>query len=273
MCGSWKTCVGVLAAILLNCGLAQAVVTNLRLYHLGEADAGAFPGLPGNLQTVDSVGGVNAGKVGLTQYFAAPGLMPGSSLAMQFTNLDSRYEAAPVAGLTDNFGIEAYVLATTPADARFFYNGGAPDPYAAPGDGVGLGIQGGQYVGILGGLAKMFTGVPVIPGKPVEMALVVSGGSTTIYINGLPVNSFGLMPLPAAATDSLVVGDFIGNQSPPAYAGVVDEARVFTFAPGAFNPGTDLGPAAVPEPSTLALLGIGAISLLAGGWRWRTLAV
>jgi hypothetical protein len=259
---------GLMACLLGAVPSAQAAVTNVRLYDLGEADLGAAPGLPGDAQTVDSAAGFNASKVGLTTYYGAPlGLAPGSSLAMEFTNIDSRYEAPAVPSLIDNFGIEAYVQATTPADARFFYNGGAADPSAIPADGAGLEIQGGKYVGVLGGVGLVPTGVAVIPGTPVEMALVESNGIATVYINDVPVNSLVLSPLPALATDSLVLGDFVGNQSAPAYAGVVDEARIFTFPAGGFDAATDLGAAAVPEPSSLALLGVSAIGLL--GYVWR----
>jgi len=93
------------------------------------------------------------------------------------------------------------------------------------------------------------------------MALVNTGGNNfSVYIQDnlvLPISSPFTAPL---ATDTLSLGNFDANFSPPFYAGVIDEARTFTFAPGGFDPTTDLGApaAAVPEPSTFVLAVIGA---------------
>ncbi len=236
-----------------------AAVTDVRLYHLGESDPGALPLNPGNPVTVDSAAGVNASKVGLTFYNGTSsvgppvgvGLAPGSSMSMRFTNVDSRYQASAVTGLTDNFGLEAYILATTPAYARPFYNGGDGTPLDTLGNGAGLGIVAGQYQALVGS-TTIPTGVPVVPGTPVEMALVVHGGTFDVYVNDVLKNSIAFASyVPATATDMLSIGNF--DATPSTYAGVVDEARVFTFAPGGFNASTDLGGAAVPEPASIAL--------------------
>jgi hypothetical protein len=78
------------------------------------------------------------------------------------------------------------------------------------------------------------------------MALVNSGGTQfDVYVQRMLVLS---VPVPAvvlpAAGDVLAMGNFDGNQSPPNFAGVLDEARVFEFGPGEFDPLTDLGAAA-----------------------------
>ena len=248
--------------------VSDASVTNVRLYHLGEADSGALPLGPGNPTTVDSASGIDAAKVGLTFYNgtggAGPpvgvGLAPGSTMSMQFQNVDSRYQAPVVGGLVDNFGIEAYIQPETTSEARPFYNGGDGTPLDALTDGFGLTISGGQYVATLGGVGTISTGVPVVPGKAVEMALVRSSGLFTVYINDVAKNTSVLVANSVLATDMLSIGNF--DATPVGFAGVVDEARVFTFAAGAFNPATDLGGAAVPESSTQVLLGTGAIWLL-----------
>ncbi len=92
------------------------------------------------------------------------------------------------------------------------------------------------------------------------MALVRSSGLFTVYINDVAKNTSVLVANPVLATDMLSIGNF--DSTPAGFAGVVDETRVFTFTAGAFNPATDLGGAAVPESSTLVLLGTGAIGLL-----------
>jgi hypothetical protein len=256
--GIGKSCAA--SAALLGMAVApvsRAAVTNVRLYHLGEADAGAVPLNPGNPTTFDSAGAFPATKVGLEFYHGLSqaiglGLVPGSTLSMRFTNVDSRYEAPAVTGLSDNFGIEAYVLPQNTLDSRFFYNGGDGTPLGVLADGYGLTVSGGNYAARVGGVVTINTGVPVLPGVPVEMALVRAGGVFTVYVQDVASGTSPLAPIAVGAADKLSLGNFTGNDSPPAYSGVVDEARIFTFAPGTFNPGTDLGPPAeVPEPAVL----------------------
>jgi hypothetical protein len=247
-------------------GSAWGTVTNLRLYKLGEADVPpAIPSGPGDPQTTDSVGGVNASKIGLEFYHfqhggvgvSAKGIAPGSTEAMDFTNIDSRYVAPAVGGIV-NYGLETYVQPAVPGDAQFFYNGGEGPPLFSPPDGMGLGIQAGEYVGIVGGIATIFSGVPAILNQPVEIAIVADSTSTRMFIQGLPVG--GVLPRPrgAPAGSVLSMGNFFATQTPPAYDGVLDEARVFTFGPGGFNPG-DLGPSTVPEPGVIAMAGAMAV--------------
>ena len=148
---------------------------------ISVADASVKDGKP---VTVDSAAGVNANKVGLTSYNGTSGggppvgvgIAPGSTMSMRFQNVDSRYEAPVVGGLVDNFGMEAYIQPQTIADARPFYNGGDGTPLDALTDGFGLTISGGHYVATLGGVGTIPTGVAVVPGKPVEMAVAVIVG-------------------------------------------------------------------------------------------------
>jgi len=242
-------------------GSAWGVVTNQRLYHLGEADPPHAVGAPGSNPTIDSVSAANAAKIGLEFYHSvssgggppvAKGIAPGSTDSMEFTNIDSRYVASSLPAAT-NYGLEIYVQPQVNTDALFFYNGGPGFPGPPPATGMGLGIQGGQYVGVVGSLGIIPSGVPAVPGQPVEIAIVADTTSTRLFIQDLPVGPILPPPLAVAAGDLLSMGNFFDNLAPPAYGGVLDEARVFTFVPGGFNPG-DLGPAAVPEPGALALV-------------------
>ena len=242
-------------------GSAWGVVSNQRLYRLGEDDPLHPVGAPGSNQTIDNVSAANANKIGLEFYHSVPsgggvvakGIAPGSAEAMEFTNVDSRYVATPVAGLT-NYGLEAYVQLGVPTDGRFFYNGGNGFPLSPPTDGLGLGIQGGQYVGIVGGVGTINSTISASVTQPVEIAIVADSTSTRLFVQGVQVGPILPPPLPVLAADVLAMGNFQDNVSPPLYGGVLDEARVFTFLPGQFNPG-DLGPAAVPEPGVIALVG------------------
>lgn len=243
--------VAAAALAIASASACPAAVTNVRFYHLGEDDPGALPGGPGKPFTIDSASAANAQKVGLTFYPSLGvvpkgiGLAPGSTMSMAFVNIDSRYQAPAVTGLIDNFGMEAYIDINHAAvkNAIPFYNGvGAPD--LTPAAGCGLRIFGGEYQGFIGPAGIIPSGVLAIPNKPVEMALVRNGGQFQLYINDVLKNTSPIVPTPVAATDELSIGNFFGNYSPPDFSGIVDEARVFTFAPGKFNPTTDLGAAA-----------------------------
>jgi hypothetical protein len=142
-------------------GWCPGAVTDVRLYRLGEDDIPpAVPGGPGDTITVDHIMGMNAMKVGLTFYYAKKslggppvglGLAPGSTEAMEFTNVDSRY-VAPAEFLTNNFGMEVYILVSSGVtDARAFYNGDGGFPFGPLDRGCGLGVAGGHYAALVGG--------------------------------------------------------------------------------------------------------------------------
>jgi hypothetical protein len=254
----------VCACVALALGLAaaepcQGVVVNERLYRLGEVDVPPAVALgPGDNPTVDSgTIPVSAAKIGLAFYHGKgsppvlAGLAPGSTVAMEFTNVDSRYVALPaLPGVTENFGMEAYIqVSAGVTEARPFYNGGDGTPLGVLTTGYGLGVHGGKYAAIVAG-GVFLTPVAAVPGAPVEMALVNVGGSQfEVYVQKLLVLSFVAPVVPPLATEVLSLGNFVGNQSPPAFAGVLDEARVFTFSPGGFDPPTDLGAAASFVPA------------------------
>jgi hypothetical protein len=258
----FSACIG-LALGLAATEQCQGIVTNHRLHRLGEQDvppAGAL--LPGDNPTVD--GGtdlVDASKVGLTFYYGQPGfggppvplgLVPGSTFSMEFTNVDSRYVApAALVGVSENFGLEVYIQVSAGiTEGRAFSNGDVGVPFGTLTRGYGLGVHGGQYSAFLPGSGCVDsicpTPVAALPGVPVEMALVnVDGTQFDVYIQRTLVLSVSVPAvIPPVATDVLAMGNFVGNQAPPNFAGVLDEARVFDFAPGQFDPHTDLGAAA-----------------------------
>lgn len=238
---------------LLLCAVCRASVTDVRLYRLGEADLPpAAPLGPGDPITIDSAGGVPAMKVGLEYYNAVfsgggppmlAGIAPGSTVAMRFTNVDSRYVAPAVVGLTDNFGIEAYLAFNHPlgANAIPFYDGGPGFPIVTPSDGFGIRVVGGEYQGVIGGAGVIPSGVFTTTLPVAEVALVRWNGVFHFYLDRQDVGMLPIAALPVAATDMLSMGNFSGGSTPPDFQGIVDEARIFTFNPNTFDPGTDLG--------------------------------
>ena len=88
------------------------------------------------------------------------------------------------------------------------------------------------------------------------LALVKSGGTTSFYVNGQLAGSNAS----AINTSGLLAFGFQQNVGTRHLAGDFDEASFFTFAPGAFNPGTDL--ISVPEPSSAVLGALGALALI-----------
>src|SRR5690348_6507260 len=87
---------------------AQATITVLNQWHLGEADAGAAASGAGAAATVDSVGGFNLNKVGTPAYAADVPANIGSNLSLAFNGTTDEYmnSSGVASTLTDNFGIE-----------------------------------------------------------------------------------------------------------------------------------------------------------------------
>ena len=88
-----------------------------------------------------------------------------------------------------------------------------------------------------------------------NLALVKSGGTISFYINGTLAGSNS----GAANTSGLFAFGLQQNVGTSGFQGDFDEARFFTFAPGAFTT-SDL--AYVPEPSAALLGGLGMLALL-----------
>jgi hypothetical protein len=125
---------------------------------------------------------------------------------------------------------------------------------AALGEGWGTGVQ--YFV-------ETSTGF-IAEGGAVDMtrwhnlAVVCDGGTISFYVDGAVKAS-------APGLAGGITSDFLTLGSSTMLGGI-DEARIFTFAPGAFRV-SDLG--LVPEPGTLTLLATGAFGLLAYAWRKR----
>ena len=251
---------------------AQATVTVLNQWHLGEADVGASAGGAGAAATVDSVGGFNLNKVGTPVYAGDVPANIGSTLSMAFNGTADQYQnASGVAStLTDNFGIEAWVKSngSTSGNAAIAYNGNSSN------SGWGIYRFGGSYGLLYGG--NIAANASPISTAWTELALVRDNGTTTFYVNG--VASSTTTTGPNLPTGSVAIGgNPLGSLSPPPqgvpqefFGGEIDEVRIFSFAPGAFAVG-DLTlpppPPLVPTP-VLSLRSLGLLALGLFGLAW-----
>ncbi len=88
-----------------------------------------------------------------------------------------------------------------------------------------------------------------------NLALVKNAGTIEFYVNGTLAGSNS----GAVNTSGLFAFGLQQNVGTNGFQGDFDEARFFTFNPGAFNAGSDL---LVPEPSAALLGGLGMLALL-----------
>jgi hypothetical protein len=227
-------------------------------YNLTRTDYGPVTGGPFYEHAVDHPGvGMPPVAGGSTVDY---GFAPGESGAYSSTT------AVPIG--TQNWGIQAWVKPNDGVNAASYLSNGGLGSYAdvslfqfdAAVLGQGTGIQ--YYAQIAGNAYP--SGVLVDPTRWHSVALVNEAGTNKFYVDNQLVTSFVAdAPATLGAFCDLGVnaagGDFM-------MSGSIDEARVFTFAPGQFQV-SDLG--VTPEPGTLVLLTTGLIGLLAYAWRKR----
>jgi hypothetical protein len=243
---------------------AQATVTVLDQWHLGEADAGASAGGAGAAATVDSVGGFNLNKVGTPVYAADVPANIGSNLSMAFNGTTDEYmnSSGVASTLTDNFGIEAWVKSdgNTTGNGGIAYNGNTSSA------GWGIYRFGGSYGLLYGG--NIAANVSPISTAWTELALVRDSGTTTFYVNGVARFTTTTGPNPPAGGMGIGGNPLVSGGE--LFGGEIDEVRIFSFAPGAFAVG-DLNlpppPPLVPAPA-LSLRSLGLLALGFFGLAW-----
>lgn len=224
---------------------AQATIILIADYRLGDNDPGAVAGNPVNSTTLDSSGNGNTmNLVGSGTYVNTP-----TGLGVNLNGTAAGYSTGVFSTLTDNFGVEVRVFSNnSPANSQvIFYNGSTSF------NGWGLYEAAGTWGILYGGVG--YYSVAVTANQWVTLAMVRASGTTTLYLNG--VAQLTTTDLPKTPAGILALGD--KNAGIPGngfFSGMVDQARVFSFAAGTFAAGTDLLEP-VPEPSTWALMGLG----------------
>lgn len=182
----------------------------------GQPDLGTGP----NIELQNSVGAKGPIYTG--------NAAPGCTVAMRFTGdaYESLVSSASI-NLNYDFGFQLWVKATDSSDRMIAYNGNPAK------NGCGFIQHDGHFTGLLGGVA-FINGPKITPGRWVNLALVVAGGNTTLYVNGkFCASCKGVPNAPSPAPDG--DGFWVGSQRKvqTAYC-CVDDVKIFTFVPGGF---------------------------------------
>lgn len=155
---------------------------------------------------------------------------------------------------TDNFGIEA-IVTLTQLDAFDFI---LANSVGVTNAGYGL-LQDTGWQAIVMGQA-LSAGDPVALNTEVRLAYVRDEGFGALYVNGTFFSALANTP---AAPTQLNVGfnpfDFVGTSG---FNGSINEIRLFTFTGGEFVEADLLQAATIPEPASVAFLGMGGLALM-----------
>ena len=219
-------------ALALSSFPAQALVTDVARYRLGEADPGAVAGAVGDNPTVDSAGALDLTRFDAPTYSADVPPTNVSTLAMHFDGIDDRYSVGSIASpVTDNFGIEAWAKSdgSTSGVAIVAYNGDSSF------HGWGVFRSGNSYAALFGGV--LVFGSSPVTANWTHLALVRDGGVATFYVNGTSQGTTGAAPntpntLP---NGGMMIGGNVNGAVTEWFDGRIDEVRVFTFQAGQFS--------------------------------------
>lgn len=221
----------ILLFVLALVPVAQATVTTVSYWRMGEADPGAFGGAFCS-STTDLVGGRtllfsssvfwDSGSVG-----ASAVARVGSTFGLRAYGAESAGTNAAIPSLTDNFGLELWVNPVTlTGNQCLAYNGNSGS------SGWGLYLIGNQFQGLFGGIG--FVGAATATANTwTHLALVRNNGTTTLYVNGVAAGSLGTTPI--SPSGRFAVMGQPQNPTQERLDGFLDEVRVFTFAPGTFS--------------------------------------
>ncbi|WP_028605800.1 LamG domain-containing protein [Ottowia thiooxydans] len=248
---------------MLSCGLLPAwgAINVIAHYSLGEADSGAANNAVVASGTQPTTGATTLPVIGAPQYSNAGAPQPRPSrLSVQFNGSTDGFRAPSVlTTASDNFGIEAWVRASSTAgSSQVVYNGDS----STSGGGI---FRNGAYWGFLyGGQTLELTATPSVDLNTwTHLALVVSGGTSTLYKNGVAVHTYAGPPAVPDGAFSIGVGATSNGEF---FAGNVDEVRVFTFAAGEFMTSDLLSGLAYTDPVAAPVVAPVAVPVNAPVW-------
>jgi Concanavalin A-like lectin/glucanases superfamily/PEP-CTERM motif len=243
------------ALALIGTATANAGITIYAEYHLGEPLSLGTDDIP-----LDSVGGkdfgfsINPGPV----FVGGPGVAPGSTAFLDTSHpADSGYyNIGNFSDLaTNNVAIGVFAKASGIAGniGTIFGTGdGGGFDLSLHGNGWAGSLFNVAWVGPADGVSGSFT-----PDTWVHLALIRADGLTTFYIDGVPQGA-PLAIAPAHSSPHISVKP--GGSA--YFDGGIDEARVVTFDSGESTAAVIGALQGVPEPSSLALLGIGCLTAI-----------
>lgn len=238
---------------------AAAQLTVVAEYRMGENDAGVVIGGTANVQALPGAAGAPLQRFGSPVY-SGEGAPRGrfSNVSVRFDGTTARYQGAVIPMPTDNFGVEAWARANgATGNAQVVYNGNSAS------SGFGIFRAGTNWAFLYGGVT--LSGNAAVTGAWTHLAIVRDGGVNRFYVNGSQVFSNTAAPNPPAGTFNIGGNSFLATEF---FDGLIDEVRLFTFAPGTFSPAqlntAERPTVAVPllAPSGKVLLAI--VLILAG---------
>jgi hypothetical protein len=178
-----------------------------------------------------------------------------------------------------NYGIEVWALPMGNG-----YNGGSPTFIFSSGRGGGVAIclrnTGEVYASIIGG-PTVGDPVPANVNGWTHFAIVNDNGVTTFYVNGTASGASDEGNATVSAGDVHIgAAPFVNN----AFEGLIDEARIFTFAAGQFSTNDFLlrppGPSIIDQPESATVWDGGAVPFTVNAsldaaieYQWRRGAV
>jgi hypothetical protein len=268
----------IVAGLLAAAFTSSGTVTPQAWYHLGETGT-----LPGGLP-LDSSGNGNNMNDGFSEFESVhvnPN-SPGGPLGTSgFTSTSSSEwgrngdviiaarDEYSVSG--DNFGIEAWVLPFGNGYNIFCCAGSHNNTaqiFASGADTTGfyLGVKDnldGTYSFVAAvitdtnGVSQVGDALPLNTNSWTHLAVVRNQGTNTFYVNGVPNGASNTdtpstnAPTGTGSQNGMRLGASGGDQL--AYRGLIDEARAFTFSPGAFAVSDLLYPSASATKPTIVV--------------------
>ncbi len=265
--GLWRRtrCELAFIILLLIAGRAPASVSTVARFSLGDQDFNA-PGRDFVVRTTQDTAGTNslqAAGAPRYSYDVAEGasISSGSRLCVAFNGtgqaLTGAIQTAQTAASRD-FGLEAWVRPNTATGNRIIaYHGDTSR------SGWGL-LQQGDAFRVLFGGRTIWGWQTLAIGRWTHLALVRAGTVTYFLVNGIVVHEHTESPIDLT-TPSFALGAPPQAIATENFDGLIDDVRVFTFAPGSFAPGDLLYYQRHPTVETLPVASFNSTSAVLRG--------